>query len=52
MPVVEVSHLGKTYGSGRATYEALGDVSFAVDRGELAAIVGPSGRRAQARPRC
>jgi NitT/TauT family transport system ATP-binding protein len=41
--VLEVSGLGKTYGSGDARKVAIGDVSFAVRPREFLSIVGPSG---------
>lgn len=43
MSIVNVSQLGKTYASGRSSFQALADVTFSVDAGELVAIVGPSG---------
>lgn len=43
MPVVEVSHLEKTYGSGSSAFTALGDITFSIEAGEFVAIVGPSG---------
>jgi putative ABC transport system ATP-binding protein len=42
-PIIEASHLGKTYRSGKLAVPALRDVSFTVDPGEFVAIVGPSG---------
>src|ERR1700760_494474 len=39
MPVIEVSHLQKRYGST----VAVRDVSFAVERGEIFGILGPNG---------
>jgi len=42
-PIIEASHLGKTYRSGKLEVPALRDVSFAIDPGEFVAIVGPSG---------
>ena len=42
-PIIEASHLGKTYRSGKLQVAALRDVSFTVDPGEFVAIVGPSG---------
>jgi len=41
--MLRVEHLRKTYGSGSAAVEAIGDVSFDVDAGELVCVVGPSG---------
>ena len=43
MAFVEFQHVGKTYGSGPAKVEALRDVSFEVEQGELCVIVGHSG---------
>ena len=42
-PIIEASHLGKTYRSGKLEVPALRDVSFAVEPGEFVSIVGPSG---------
>lgn len=45
-PVVEVSHLRKTYpgaGRGAAPKNAVADVSFQVARGEIFGILGPNG---------
>ena len=39
MSIVEVEHLSKSYGG----FEVIKDMSFAVDRGEVLAIIGPSG---------
>jgi putative ABC transport system ATP-binding protein len=36
-------HLRKVYPAGDAPVEAVGDISFAVEPGELVALVGPSG---------
>jgi NitT/TauT family transport system ATP-binding protein len=41
--MLAVEHLKKTYGSGDAAVEAIGDVSFEVADGELVCVVGPSG---------
>jgi NitT/TauT family transport system ATP-binding protein len=43
MPIVEVSRLTKTYGSGASAFTALGDISFSAEEGEFVSIVGPSG---------
>ena len=43
MEILKVENLGKTYGTGDAKVEALKKVSFAVEKGEFAAIVGESG---------
>lgn len=42
-PIIEASHLGKTYRSGKLEVPALRDVSFTVETGEFVSIVGPSG---------
>jgi putative ABC transport system ATP-binding protein len=42
-PIIEASHLGKTYRSGKLQVPALRDVSFSIEPGEFVAIVGPSG---------
>jgi len=42
-PAVEVSKVTKTYRVGHTDYPALRGVSFKIEKGELASIVGPSG---------
>ena len=41
--MLEVKHLGKTYGTGEKATHAVGDVSFSVEDGEFVCVVGPSG---------
>jgi NitT/TauT family transport system ATP-binding protein len=41
--MLEVRHLGKTYGAGEKATHAVGDVSFSVADGEFVCVVGPSG---------
>src|SRR5881394_4573599 len=41
--MLEISGLGKTYGSGETATEAVHDVSFVVEDGEFVCVVGPSG---------
>jgi putative ABC transport system ATP-binding protein len=41
--LLQVEHLTRSYQSGDGVLNALDDVSFAVDRGELVAIMGTSG---------
>ena len=43
MEILEVQNLCKTYGKGEARVDALKDVSFALEKGEFAAVVGESG---------
>lgn len=43
MKAVTAEHLVKTYGSKKAIAEALNDVSFEVEQGELYGIIGPDG---------
>ena len=43
VPVLEVNHVEKVYGSRNNVTRALADVSFAVDKGEFAGIMGASG---------
>lgn len=40
---IQGDNLGKVYGTGRTSVQALKDVSLAVRQGELLAIMGPSG---------
>jgi len=42
-PAVEVVNVTKTYRVGHTDYPALRGVSFKIEKGELASIVGPSG---------
>ncbi|MBM4388839.1 MAG: ABC transporter ATP-binding protein [Deltaproteobacteria bacterium] len=41
--MIQISNLNKTYQSGSVQVEALKDVSFSLEQGEFAAIIGPSG---------
>lgn len=41
--VIEASHLGKIYRSGKLEVHALRDANFSVETGEFVSIVGPSG---------
>jgi NitT/TauT family transport system ATP-binding protein len=43
MAILEIEHLGKTYGTGEKATHAVGDVTFSVDDGEFVCVVGPSG---------
>lgn len=43
MEIVEVQDLCKTYGTGEAKVEALKHVSFTLQKGEFAAVIGESG---------
>jgi putative ABC transport system ATP-binding protein len=42
-PIIQVSHLSKTYKSGDIETKVLTDVSLNINRGESVAIMGPSG---------
>jgi NitT/TauT family transport system ATP-binding protein len=41
--MLRVEHLRKVYESATGSVEAIGDVSFTMDEGELVCVVGPSG---------
>jgi NitT/TauT family transport system ATP-binding protein len=41
--LLEVQNLRKVYESSTGSVEAIGDISFRMDAGELVCIVGPSG---------
>ena len=43
MEILRVEYLSKIYGKGETEVRALDDVSFAMEKGELAAVVGKSG---------
>lgn len=43
MEILRVEHLCRTYGQGENQVQALRDISFSVEKGEFAAIVGQSG---------
>ena len=43
MEILKVQNLCKTYGKGEARVDALKNVSFALEKGEFAAVVGQSG---------
>lgn len=43
MAVIELKNVKKTYGQGTAQVEALKDINFAADKGEVVLIMGPSG---------
>jgi NitT/TauT family transport system ATP-binding protein len=41
--MLEIDHLGKTYGEGEGATEAIGDLSFELAEREFVCVVGPSG---------
>lgn len=43
MEILKVQNLCKTYGKGEAKVDALKNVSFSLEKGEFAAVVGESG---------
>ena len=43
MEILKVRNLCKTYGTGEAKTEALKNVSFSMEKGEFAAVIGESG---------
>ena len=43
MEILKVQNLCKTYGKGEAKVEALKNVSFSLEKGEFAAVIGESG---------
>ena len=43
MAFIEFENVGKVYDMGQVQINALHDASFAVEKGELVVIVGPSG---------
>jgi len=42
MPVIELSHIRKTYHTGDEDTVALQDISLSINHGEFIAIMGPS----------
>lgn len=43
MPIIQLSHIQKTYRMGRVEVPALQGISLTIDQGEFIAIMGPSG---------
>ena len=43
MEILKVENLCKIYGTGDTQVRALDNVNFSVEKGEFAAIIGPSG---------
>src|SRR3954468_6203399 len=41
--MLQIDHLGKTYGTGPKATHAVGDITFEVADGEFLCVVGPSG---------
>src|SRR5262245_41185903 len=41
--MLEIKHVGKTYGAGNKATRAIAEVSFDVPEGEFMCVVGPSG---------
>ena len=43
LPLIRLSRITKTYGSGTAAFQALRGVDLVIDAGEFTAVMGPSG---------
>ena len=43
MEILKVENLCKTYGEGESRVDALKNVSFSLEKGEFAAVIGESG---------
>jgi putative ABC transport system ATP-binding protein len=43
VPLIQLSGITKTYGSGQAAFQALKGIDLAIDSGDFVAIMGPSG---------
>ena len=41
--LLEIKHLGKTYGEGETATHAIGDITFGIEEKEFVCVVGPSG---------
>lgn len=52
MEIVKVEHVRKVFTSRGETYEALKDISFSVNQGEVVGIIGPSGSGKSTLLRC
>ncbi len=42
-PIIRLTDLSKTYGSGQNTFQALRSINLTIDKGEFIALMGPSG---------
>ena len=42
-PLIRMSGITKTYGAGRAAFQALKGIDLEIDAGDFVAIMGPSG---------
>ena len=52
MASISLRKLVKRYGTGAAAVQVINGIDAEVSDGEFVVIVGPSGRRAAASPRC
>ena len=50
MAYISLQHVGKRYQMGEITITAVDDISFEIEKGQFAVIVGPSGRSAAMGP--
>ncbi|MEI8083100.1 MAG: ATP-binding cassette domain-containing protein, partial [Actinomycetes bacterium] len=42
-PILDISHVTKTYGEGHTAVTAIADASLSVNDGEFVSLLGPSG---------
>ncbi|MCL2102536.1 MAG: ABC transporter ATP-binding protein, partial [Syntrophorhabdaceae bacterium] len=42
-PIIEMSGVTKTYGTGTVAFQALRGINFSVEAGDFVAVMGPSG---------
>lgn len=43
MPLIELHHVTKTYGAGKAAVTAVDNIDLSIEKGEFVLVVGPSG---------
>ena len=52
LPIIQIQHLNKTFGTGEAAVHALEDINLEVQAGEIFGIIGLSGAGKSALVRC